>query len=113
MLHLGRKSGKGNFLYQTKSKNRDVNLGALEIYKKYKLVPKGAQSEEDIQLRMASRFINEAILCLQEGILNGPVSAVCCTAFGFNIYIIIIIFETKYVFVSLNVINNFHILKLK
>lgn len=45
----------------------------MEIYRKFKLDPKGAQSEEDLQLRMVSRFVNEAVLCLQEGILNGPV----------------------------------------
>jgi enoyl-CoA hydratase/long-chain 3-hydroxyacyl-CoA dehydrogenase len=67
-------------LYEGSSKNRDVNPGTLDILSKYKLEPKGSKSVEDLQLRMVSRFVNEAILCLQEGILDNPVSTSvhCC-----------------------------------
>lgn len=53
---MGRKSGKGLFVYEGNSKNRELNQGALEILKqKYQLTPKGADSIEDIQLRLVSR----------------------------------------------------------
>lgn len=53
---MGRKSGKGLFIYEGSSKNRELNPGALEILKqKYQLTPKGADSIEDIQLRLVSR----------------------------------------------------------
>lgn len=61
-------------MYKKDSKDKDVNDGALSIVEKFRLEPKGLQSDEDLQLRMVSRFINEAILCLEEGLLNGPVS---------------------------------------
>lgn len=54
---LGRKSGKGIFLYEAgKRGSREVNPGALEILKqKYALQSKGASSDEDLQLRLVSR----------------------------------------------------------
>uniref|UniRef100_A0A1A9UCN6 Trifunctional enzyme subunit alpha, mitochondrial n=1 Tax=Glossina austeni TaxID=7395 RepID=A0A1A9UCN6_GLOAU len=81
---LGRKSGKGIFIYEGKTKGaRPVNLQALEILKqKYALTPKGANTPEDMTLRMVSRFINEAVLCLEEKILHNPLEGDVGAVFG-------------------------------
>uniref|UniRef100_A0A8C1XVV5 Trifunctional enzyme subunit alpha, mitochondrial n=1 Tax=Cyprinus carpio TaxID=7962 RepID=A0A8C1XVV5_CYPCA len=79
----GRKSGKGCYIYQPGLKRRDVNTEALEILESYKLTPNAAiSSDSDIQYRLVSRFVNEAVLCLQEGILANPVEGDIGAVFG-------------------------------
>uniref|UniRef100_A0A3Q3DWM7 Trifunctional enzyme subunit alpha, mitochondrial n=1 Tax=Hippocampus comes TaxID=109280 RepID=A0A3Q3DWM7_HIPCM len=70
----GRKSGKGCFIYGKGKKDKSVNSDAEAILKRYKLsAPPSVSSDSDIQYRLVSRFVNEAVLCLQEGILTNPV----------------------------------------
>ena len=71
----GRKVGKGIYVYSknSKSKDRSVCPETIEIVKRFALKPKGFMDDQDLQLRIASRFINDAVLCLQENILANPV----------------------------------------
>lgn len=79
----GRKSGKGFFLYENqKSKSREMNSRALDIIKKYGVEQKFACTKEDFQMRLGTRLINEAILCLQEGILANPLEGDIGAVFG-------------------------------
>ncbi|XP_072355092.1 hydroxyacyl-CoA dehydrogenase trifunctional multienzyme complex subunit alpha b isoform X3 [Scyliorhinus torazame] len=80
---LGRKAGKGCYLYQAGVKGKTLNPGAKEILDRFKLpVNLEVSSDEDIQLRLVSRFVNEAVLCLQEGILSDPVEGDIGAVFG-------------------------------
>lgn len=81
--YKGRKSGKGFFVYDSKkSSDRALNDGALNILKKYATQPKLACSMEDHQMRLGTRFVNEAVLCLQEGILANPLEGDIGAVFG-------------------------------
>ncbi|XP_075992393.1 monolysocardiolipin acyltransferase Mtpalpha [Anticarsia gemmatalis] len=80
---MGRKSGKGFYVYEKGTKNRDVNQDAVNILKqKYSLEPRGANTVEDQQLRMVSRFVNEAVLSLEEKILHSPLEGDVGAVFG-------------------------------
>jgi enoyl-CoA hydratase / long-chain 3-hydroxyacyl-CoA dehydrogenase len=99
----GRKSGKGYFLYErqerspvdrakalvekamgAKKKGKPYNPGALEIMARHGVRP-GSKTDvnvEDMQLRIGLRMVNEAIQCLQEGILENPVDGDIGAVFG-------------------------------
>ncbi|XP_052747083.1 trifunctional enzyme subunit alpha, mitochondrial [Bicyclus anynana] len=80
---MGRKSGKGFYIYEKGTKNRDVNQEAVQLLKdKYSLQPRGANTVEDQQLRMVSRFVNEAVLSLEEKILHSPLEGDVGAVFG-------------------------------
>ncbi|KAK5886701.1 hypothetical protein CesoFtcFv8_017706 [Champsocephalus esox] len=79
----GRKSGKGCYVYQPGLKTKDVNPEIGDILEKFKLTPNPAvSSDSDVQFRLVSRFVNEAVMCLQEGILNGPLEGDIGAVFG-------------------------------
>jgi enoyl-CoA hydratase/long-chain 3-hydroxyacyl-CoA dehydrogenase len=80
--NLGRKSGKGIFIYEKGSKDRPVNPSAEAILQKHRLEPKLPHVDEDILFRMVVRFVNEAVLCLEEKILANPLEGDVGAVFG-------------------------------
>lgn len=80
---LGRKSGKGFYIYQEGSKNKSLNSEMDGILASLRLAAKPeVSSDEDIQYRVIMRFVNEAVLCLQEGILATPAEGDIGAVFG-------------------------------
>ncbi|XP_066530635.1 hydroxyacyl-CoA dehydrogenase trifunctional multienzyme complex subunit alpha b [Hoplias malabaricus] len=81
----GRKSGRGCYVYQPGLKHKAVNPELEEILETFKITPNPAvASDSDMQYRLVSRFVNEALLCLQEGILASPVEGDIGAVFGFG-----------------------------
>merc|ERR1719412_883858 len=80
---MGRKSKKGLFLYADGSKDRPLNQEAMNLIKKFALVaPPATATDEDIVLRMVTRFANEAVSSYQDGILATPMEGDIGAVFG-------------------------------
>jgi len=80
---MGRKSKKGLFVYADGSKDRPINQEAMNLIKKYSLqAPSATAGDEDIVLRMVSRFANEAVASHQDGILATPLEGDIGAVFG-------------------------------
>ena len=85
---LGRKAGKGFYLYPKDAKkgekkqiNPEVAAMLADIRKKNP--PKGGPiSVEDMQMRSIGRFINEAAYCLQDEIIRAPADGDIGAVFG-------------------------------
>jgi 3-hydroxyacyl-CoA dehydrogenase/enoyl-CoA hydratase/3-hydroxybutyryl-CoA epimerase len=67
---LGRKNKKGFYLYDAAGRKEGVDASV------YALLPGGGERKtvepREIQERLVFAFLNEAVLCLQEGILRSP-----------------------------------------
>jgi enoyl-CoA hydratase/long-chain 3-hydroxyacyl-CoA dehydrogenase len=82
---LGRKAGKGVYVYPKtgkKSLNTDFTELVERVRKSSGKPSSGLTAPEDIQMRMVSRFVNEAALCLQDGIIATPVVGDIGAVFG-------------------------------
>jgi len=82
---MGRKSGKGMYIYSAdqKGSDRPVNKDAEELMKGFSLQANPSVSEDiDIQQRLAVRFINESVMCLQDGILDTALEGDIGAVFG-------------------------------
>jgi enoyl-CoA hydratase/long-chain 3-hydroxyacyl-CoA dehydrogenase len=79
----GRKSKAGMYVYADGSKDRPMNQAGLDIIKKFAVTaPEATSGDEDIQLRLVSRFVNEAIFSHQDGILATPLEGDIGAVFG-------------------------------
>merc|ERR1711953_165870 len=80
---MGRKSKKGLFVYADDSKDRPLNQEAMNLIKKFALVaPPATATDEDIVLRMVTRFANEAVSSYQDCILATPLEGDIGAVFG-------------------------------
>merc|ERR1712095_213998 len=66
-----------------KSSDRQINPEAESIFKQFASDPiEGVDQDEDLQLRLVTRFVNESIFSLQDGILRTALEGDIGAVFG-------------------------------
>jgi enoyl-CoA hydratase/long-chain 3-hydroxyacyl-CoA dehydrogenase len=78
---LGKKSKKGFFTY-TGKKDKVIGSEMVSYLREFTGGAVSNVSEEDIQNRIASRLVNEAAKCLEDGIIENPVDGDIGLVFG-------------------------------
>ncbi|KAI9911299.1 hypothetical protein PsorP6_009059 [Peronosclerospora sorghi] len=88
---LGKKSGKGVFVQPPKGKKnkKTVNADAMNLVKKFQKNDLKL-SDEDTVSRLISRFVNEAVLCVQDDIIASPTEGdlASCSASVFRLLLV-------------------------
>lgn len=86
---LGRKTGKGFYLYPKDAKKgakKQLNPEVLALLKEARETQGWGEAKdvsvEDIQMRMIAKFVNEAAYCLQDGIIRSPADGDIGAVFG-------------------------------
>ncbi|HYC28431.1 MAG TPA: 3-hydroxyacyl-CoA dehydrogenase family protein, partial [Chitinophagaceae bacterium] len=79
--YKGRKNKKGFYRYDQKGKKVKGTVN-LEVYNYYGGQKRMRHAAEEIQMRAAMAMVNEAALCLQEGIITSPLDGDIGAVFG-------------------------------
>jgi len=83
--HMGKKTKKGIFLYEGKKlKKAGINPDAQQILDKYKVAVPGGKTwtKEELQHRIVLRFVNEAVMTLEEGVIQSATDGDIAAVFG-------------------------------
>jgi len=81
---LGKKAGRGFFKYETKKgrvRKAGVNPEAAALLAKFKARDLGLGADEAVD-RLLGRFVNEAVFCLQDGVIENPLDGDVGAVFG-------------------------------
>jgi len=76
---LGRKTGQGFYTYDGKKKTINADV---KVYVEQFATRQLGLKEDVIQNRIVSRFVNEAVKCLEDGIIDSPVVGDIGLVFG-------------------------------
>ncbi len=77
----GRKSGRGFYTYKGKKKQVDKS-----VYKLLKLKPESTLNDKDMALRCVLPMLNEAVRCLDDGIIRSPRDGDIGAIFGIGLF---------------------------